>query len=229
MATIGVVYKMLIVMVFCVGQRQVRVLSGDIVKQLTLCCTMSCYSSIDPPRSKPCLVNRVRSLSLDNTSSNDECLLENSPPTESRDPTSAVSTAGVVSPAVVTVSVSRDVKHDGKLSTVNSNDNRSGRGQDCGSRHDLLHRVASHFHVSGPASHVFCHHGNCTGLDWTEPIVCASPRLTSNAGKLSLVVDDTRFLVDAELFKMHPETMLGRLGVCNAHKFCAVSLWLACS
>lgn len=37
--------------------------------------------------------------------------------------------------------------------------------------------------------------------------MCSSPR---PAERLTLVVDETRFVVDPELFRQRPETMLGR-------------------
>ncbi|KAL8573571.1 BTB/POZ domain-containing protein 10 [Nucella lapillus] len=159
-------------------------------------------SSIGPPRSKPCLVNRTRSLSLDNTSSNEDCGPEGShnPQEASQLPASV---ASAIAKAAAATSNFRDAEHVPHISpSVDANKNRS---------HNLSLRTARHFRLTSPMAHAGCRGDHCKALEWTEPIVCASPRLPPSSGKLTLVVDDTRFLVDADLLKGHPETMLGRM------------------
>ncbi|BFZ09983.1 hypothetical protein BsWGS_13022 [Bradybaena similaris] len=114
-------------------------------------------SSKGAPRSKPCLVNRTRSQSLDNTSSNEDC-----PSCEARGSSSMYSCS---------------------------------RSQN--------------FDLPGGQ------HGSCDGsmamslpMQISPKLMCSSPR---PAERLTLVVDDTRFVVDPELFRQRPETMLGRM------------------
>lgn len=150
------------------------------------------YSSIDPPRSKPCLVNRTRSMSLDNTSSNEDC----GPEPRSTSP----SVAAAIARAAAMTSNFRDVEN--KQTGVYRPHN--------------LELPQPHYYTSNISGHAGCRGDHCKAVEWIEPIFCSSPRPTSS-GKLTLVVDDTRFIVDAELFKPHPETMLGRWVVrCHA-------------
>jgi hypothetical protein len=74
--------------------------------------------------------------------------------------------------------------------------------------HDLDLRVTKMYH--SPTAHAGCRGDHCKAMDWTEPIICSSPRLPPTTGRLTLVVDDTRFVVDVDLLKAKPETMLGR-------------------
>ena len=137
----------------------------------------ACSNLSGPTRSKPCLVNRVRSLSLENTSSNEE---------------------GAAS--------------DGKVSSAS---------------YALRHYPRSVDLVlaqSSPASLSEAHgdHANtpsATSLDYNvdmatsadiKPAISAPPATTKTGERLTLVVDGTRFVVDPELFKPRPETMLGR-------------------
>ncbi|PVD28965.1 hypothetical protein C0Q70_11561 [Pomacea canaliculata] len=143
-------------------------------------------SSIDPPRSKPCLVNRTRSMSLDNTSSNEDC----GPEPRSTSP----SVAAAIARAAAMTSNFRDVEN--KQTGVYR-------------PHNLV-LPQPHYYTSNISGHAGCRGDHCKAVEWIEPIFCSSPRPTSS-GKLTLVVDDTRFIVDAELFKPHPETMLGRM------------------
>lgn len=78
-----------------------------------------------------------------------------------------------------------------------------------GSRPQNLDLRPARAYNTCPSAHVSCRGDHCKAMEWTEPIVCCSPR-PATSGKLTLVVDDTRFVVDSELFKAHPETMLGR-------------------
>ncbi|XP_076467021.1 BTB/POZ domain-containing protein KCTD20-like [Babylonia areolata] len=164
-------------------------------------------SSIGPPRSKPCLVNRTRSLSLDNTSSNEDCGPEGSHhhphnPHHHQASQLPASVASAIARAAAATSNFRDTENASRNASVDANENRS---------HDLDLRPARHFHLSHAMAHAACRGDHCKALEWTEPIVCSSPRLPPSTGKLTLVVDDTRFLVDADLLKAHPETMLGRM------------------
>jgi len=106
-----------------------------------------------PTHSKPCLVNRTRSQSLDNTSSNEDC-----PTCEVRASCSMYSRP-------------RNLEMPGKLA-----DYPEG---------------ASALQVSPKMA-----------------AVSSSPRPVE---RLTLVVDETRFVVDPELFRQRPETMLGRM------------------
>lgn len=173
-------------------------------------------SSIGPPRSKPCLVNRTRSLSLDNTSSNEDCGPDSTQSLDHSESTSvpqqSPSVASAIARAAAATSGFRAATADHAVSrtaTLNSNVNRSPQQ---GLRpHDLDLRSARMFHLTPPSVHAGCRGDHCKAIEWTEPIICSSPRLPPSSGKLTLVVDETRFLVDVDLFKAHPETMLGRM------------------
>ncbi|BFZ24840.1 hypothetical protein BsWGS_27880 [Bradybaena similaris] len=116
-------------------------------------------SSIGPPRSKPCLVNRTRSLSLDNTSSNEDC------------PSCEVPASPIMH--------SRSRPHN----------------------LDMPGHLQQLHHCDGAAALPL-------PLQASPKLFCSSPR---PAERLTLVVDETRFVVDPELFRQRPETMLGRM------------------
>ncbi|XP_005109271.1 BTB/POZ domain-containing protein 10 [Aplysia californica] len=116
-------------------------------------------SSLGPPRSKPCLVNRTRSQSLDNTSSNEDC-----PSCEVRASTSMYS---------------RTRPHNLDLPQ------------------HLLQQNGPDYPMDGAAA-----------MQASPKLNCSSPRPVE---RLTLVVDETRFVVDPELFRQRPETMLGRM------------------
>ncbi|KAH9509039.1 BTB/POZ domain-containing protein 10 [Bulinus truncatus] len=99
-------------------------------------------SSLGPTRSKPCLVNRTRSQSFDNTSSNEDC-----PSCELR--SSSISDFGSEGATALSLPMQASPK-----------------------------------------------------------ISCSSPRPSE---RITLVVDETRFIVDPELLRQRPETMLGRM------------------
>ena len=150
-------------------------------------------------------MNRTRSLSLDNTSSNEECGPEGVHVLQS--PQSA-SVASAIAKAAAASASFRDVEQaSSRALPLNANSNRPHEGT---RPHDLDLRATRMFHLNSPMAHAACRGDHCKAMEWTEPIVCSSPRLPPSSGKLTLVVDDTRFLVDADLFKAHPETMLGR-------------------
>ncbi|XP_076444563.1 BTB/POZ domain-containing protein KCTD20-like [Babylonia areolata] len=161
-------------------------------------------SSIGPPRSKPCLVNRTHSLSLDNTSSNEDFGPDISldPQELHRESEPSASEACAIAKAAAATSTFRDIDYHSRSRSLNPNGNRP-------SNLDL--EPARMFRLNSPMAHAACRGDHCKVMEWTEPIVCSSPRLPPSSGKLTLVVDDTRFLVDVELFKAHPETMLGRM------------------
>ncbi|XP_070191023.1 BTB/POZ domain-containing protein KCTD20-like isoform X2 [Littorina saxatilis] len=162
-----------------------------------------CSNSIGPPRSKPCLVNRTRSLSLDNTSSNEDCGPEGPQPEQSESVANAITKAAAATASFRIAEGACSLP----LALGNANVNRFVEHRP----HNLdLHR-ARMFHLNSPMAHAACRGDHCKAMEWTEPIVCSSPRLPPTTGKLTLVVDDTRFLVDADLFKAYPETMLGRM------------------
>uniref|UniRef100_A0A0B6YRT0 BTB domain-containing protein n=1 Tax=Arion vulgaris TaxID=1028688 RepID=A0A0B6YRT0_9EUPU len=114
-------------------------------------------SSTGPPRSKSCLVNRTRSQSLDNTSSNEDC-------------------------------PSCEAQASSSMCTRPRQQNIDLPGQQQ-------------------------QHHSCEGL--VALPVQVSPKFVSSsprpAERLTLVVDETRFVVDPELFRQRPETMLGRM------------------
>lgn len=123
-------------------------------------------SSIGPPRSKPCLVNRTRSTSLD--SSNEDWPFE------------------------IASSSSTMYLHS------------QSRPRD----------LEVHRHHSDTAAG-----GLETGMAMPPPTYTmqASPKIGGGSGmrtsaeRLTLVVDESRFVVDPELFRQQPETMLGRM------------------
>lgn len=194
---------MLCLRVLCVFSN-VQWANGD-----ALCVVCYTCSSIGPPRSKPCLVNRTRSLSLDNTSSNEDCGPEgvHGPQSLQTAPQQSTSVASAIAKAAAASSSFKEVEHAHRNLSLNANSNRSHEGT---RPHDLDLRATKMFHLNSPLAHAACRGDHCKAMEWTEPIVCSSPRLPPSSGKLTLVVDDTRFLVDADLFKAHPETMLGR-------------------
>ncbi|KAK6170795.1 hypothetical protein SNE40_019100 [Patella caerulea] len=138
-------------------------------------------SSIGPTRSKPCLVNRVRSLSLENTSSNEDGPSE---PSHLREvvsyslPRSHHQQAAVLSPRYPLYNNNRD----DRFFFVDFVDKK----------------ISSNSNMLNPPTVA------------VNPLPkCASPR--PGGERLTLVVDDTRFVVDPELFRAQPETMLGRM------------------
>ncbi|XP_059157449.1 BTB/POZ domain-containing protein KCTD20-like isoform X2 [Physella acuta] len=118
-------------------------------------------SSLGPTRSKPCLVNRTRSQSFDNTSSNEDC-----PSCELRASSSMYS---------------------------------KSRPQNLEIPHQLQHHKLSDYQTEGAMA---------MSMQSSPKLGCSSPRPSE---RLTLVVDETRFVVDPELFRQRPETMLGRM------------------
>lgn len=118
-------------------------------------------SSLGAPRSKPCLVNRCRTLSLD--SSNEDC--DNTTRPEETIP---------VQPA-------RNMR------SMQSSD---GKNRNLG--------TDSIYFPFGGEQQGAC--GVSKGNNSPRP-----------AERITLVVDETRFVVDADLFRAHPNTMLGRM------------------
>lgn len=118
-------------------------------------------SSLGAPRSKPCLVNRSRTHSLDTSSCDDADTM--SKPIES----------SLVLPAINM----RRMQSDG------------------------------HTRNLGPDSTYFPFNGDQQGA------CCISKGTNSPrpSERITLVVDETRFVVDVELFRGHPNTMLGRM------------------
>lgn len=119
------------------------------------------FSSLGAPRSKPCLVNRSRTLSLDTSSNEDGDTM--SKPIES----------SPILPA-------RNMR----------------RMHSCDSQSRNLAADSIYFPFSGELQ------GACGITKGSN-----SPRPSE---RITLVVDETRFVVDADLFKGHPNTMLGR-------------------
>ncbi|XP_056016455.1 BTB/POZ domain-containing protein 10-like isoform X2 [Ostrea edulis] len=122
-------------------------------------------SCLGTPKSKPCLVNRSRTHSLETASSND----------------------------------------DGDIHVMSDNESSHSRCGFhtrnmlfCGGDQDCLVKPKCSFDprdslVAGIAK---------------ANVGCNSPRLGE---RLTLVVDETRFIVDQDLFRAHPNTMLGRM------------------
>lgn len=129
------------------------------------------FSSLSAPKSKPCLVNRVRTLSLETTSSNDEGEL-----TGRSSPSS--------SPPVI-----RRVKCKLQTLTVRQ----------------------KHVYTRQESSSIPMEAGDSLGATAAAavmaPIGNNSPRLGE---RITLVVDETRFIVNPDLFRSRPDTMLGR-------------------
>lgn len=126
-------------------------------------------SSLSAPKSKPCLVNRVRTLSLETTSSNDEGEL-----TGRSSPSS--------SPPVI-----RRVKCKLQTLTVRQ----------------------KHVYTRQESINTQMETGDCLGATAAAaPISNNSPRLGE---RITLVVDETRFIVNPDLFRSRPDTMLGRM------------------
>ncbi|KAI8735454.1 BTB/POZ domain-containing protein 10 [Biomphalaria glabrata] len=123
-------------------------------------------SSIGPTRSKPCLVNRTRSQSFDNTSSNEDC-----PSCELQGSSSMYSRSG---PHNLEIAPYQHQYNSNKLP-------------------DFGPEGAMAFSLPMQAS---------------PKISCSSPRPSE---RITLVVDETRFIVDPELLRQRPETMLGRM------------------
>ncbi|XP_041352659.1 BTB/POZ domain-containing protein 10-like [Gigantopelta aegis] len=133
-----------------------------------------------PTRSKPCLVNRVRSLSLENTSSNEE----------------GAASDGKVSSASYAL---RHYPHSVDLALAQNQRTLSSQ-------------------LSDEANSDHCHSSAATpSLEYNmamsmEAKISNAPTMATKSGeRLTLVVDGTRFVVDPELFKPRPETMLGRM------------------
>ena len=130
------------------------------------------YSSIGAPRSKPCLVNRSRTHSLETASSNE----------------------------------------DGDISM-------SRRNSDVGPNFSEIGDHTSRFSGRMPVRNYMAGAESAANLqfsfDKAETLSTGtyqsqennSPRL---GDRLNLLVDGTRFVVDSELFRAHPNTMLGR-------------------
>lgn len=180
-------------------------------------------SSIGPPRSKPCLVNRTRSLSLDNTSSNEDCAPEgphnadntNASAIASNPPPGAIASstthAGAIAKVAAATQAFREMSFQGVRPTnLDLGPARAFTQPYYHQQQQQYYYQVQHHHHHNTAAHIGCRGDHCKAMEWMEPIVCASPRPTGSV-KLTLVVDDTRFVVDSELFKAHPETMLGRM------------------
>ncbi|XP_046584369.1 BTB/POZ domain-containing protein 10-like [Haliotis rubra] len=138
-----------------------------------------------PARSKPCLVNRVRSLSLENTSSNEEG--------GASDGRSASSMPFYMSRSYMQsgeVGSSRSQKVCSRLSGSSKNYFTLDYGEQAMAAPNLSCNVNMNMNIkmNGP---------------------CAAS--TTKGERLTLVVDETRFVIDPELFRARPETMLGRM------------------
>ncbi|KAL4233372.1 BTB/POZ domain-containing protein 10 [Mactra antiquata] len=120
------------------------------------------------PRSKPCLVNRARSASFENSSNDDG---------------------------------------DVSVSSVNSTPGRSTRSQRVPANLLINFPIVDgpgYFEMEETKSVVVVNQKTVTG----QPRDTSSPRL---GDRITLVVDGKRFVVDPELFRQHPNTMLGRM------------------
>ncbi|XP_060574896.1 BTB/POZ domain-containing protein 10-like [Ruditapes philippinarum] len=131
-------------------------------------------SSLGAPRSKPCLVNRARSASFENSSNDDG---------------------------------------DVSVSSVNSTPGRSARSQrvPVNLLVNLPVNGASNYepYMDDPAEDC----KNAVVLNNKKPVM-GQPRDTSSprlGERITLLVDGKRFVVDPELFRQHPNTMLGRM------------------
>jgi len=161
-----------------------------------------------PAHSKPCLVNRTRSLSLDNTSSNDDC-----PACELR-----ACHSHALAQAAALVQNCPVRSHCASRATHSLSDSAALASRDSGlatpatpatpgssSSSSMYSRPR---HLELPAAN--------TDHQETSPVLQVSPKMAAAASprpleRLTLVVDDTRFVVDPELFRQKPETMLGRM------------------
>lgn len=164
-------------------------------------------SSIGPPRSKPCLVNRTRSLSLDNTSSNEDCAPEGHC-NVGGSPVAAV--AASATEAIAKAAAATEAFRGAEMSFPGTRPTNLDLCPAPARAFQQQYHHHHHHHHHNTAAHLGCRGDHCKAMEWMEPIICASTRHSSSS-KLTLVVDDTRFLVDSDLFKAHPETMLGRM------------------
>lgn len=131
-------------------------------------------SSLGAPRSKPCLVNRARSASFENSSNDDgDC--------------SNVSSVN---------STPRSYSRPGSNQNIGSLLQAEG-GNDPDTLNYYFMESNKDTKVGGATAGAA---GACKGN--------CSPRLGE---RITLLVDDTRFVVDPELFRKHPNTMLGRM------------------
>lgn len=117
-------------------------------------------SSLGAPRSKPCLVNRSRTHSLDTSSCDDADTM------------------------------SKPIESSSVLPAIN------------------MRRMQSDGHTRnlGPDTTYFPFNGDQQGA-------CGISKGTNSprpSERITLVVDETRFVVDVDLFRGHPNTMLGR-------------------
>lgn len=117
-------------------------------------------SSLGPPRSKPCLVNRIRSLSLEGRSSDNEA--------------------------------------------ADQAQNQISRSPFPWGYHSIC--------VGGPRNlSLQCHFDQLKSCE-PESDTSISKNMSSQSGeRITLVVDDTRFVVDPDFFRAQPNTMLGRM------------------
>lgn len=117
------------------------------------------FSSLGPPRSKPCLVNRIRSLSLEGRSSDNEA--------------------------------------------ADQAQNQISRSPFPWGYHSIC--------VGGPRNlSLQCHFDQLKSCE-PESDTSISKNMSSQSGeRITLVVDDTRFVVDPDFFRAQPNTMLGR-------------------
>ncbi|XP_071115472.1 BTB/POZ domain-containing protein 10-like [Haliotis cracherodii] len=139
-----------------------------------------------PARSKSCLVNRVRSLSLENTSSNEEG--------GASDGRSASSMPFYMSRSYMQsgeVGSSRSQKVCSRLSGSSKN-----------------YFMLDYGEQAMAAPNLSCNLNMNMNIKMNGP--CSAPTATKGE-RLTLVVDETRFVIDPELFRARPETMLGRM------------------
>ncbi|XP_033740636.1 BTB/POZ domain-containing protein 10-like [Pecten maximus] len=144
-------------------------------------------SSLGAPKSKPCLVNRARTLSLENTSSNED----------------------------------GDVHH---LSTGDEEFVMTSRpslpSNAVGARHRVYQGVACHTQPARQVNYFQSYRNDPSNFSFPPDMSEAqgagmmnpgnnSPRVSGE--RLTLVVDETRFVVDPDLLRKHPNTMLGRM------------------
>lgn len=130
-------------------------------------------SSIGAPRSKPCLVNRARSASFENSSNDDG---------------------------------------DGSVLSLNSTPGRTARLHKSLVRNLAIDGASGYEQSLDPEDcksiFVINNYKGMAGSSMGLPRDASSPKL---AEKITLLVEGKRFIVDPELFRQHPNTMLGRM------------------
>lgn len=142
-------------------------------------------SSLGAPKSKPCLVNRTRTLSLENTSSNEDGDVHHA----STGDDEFVMTSRPTSRAIG----AQHLTYQQLIQTSRPSSNFQSYRNDP-SNFSFPPDVGD---AQGGAGTLSMNPGN------------SSPRVSGE--RLTLVVDETSFVVDPELLRKHPNTMLGRM------------------